>query len=210
MRIGYDEEPRAWIADLTEVHDVADAVAGVHVYEVFGALTALVYLLLATSLRVVRPSGTALLGVLLIVAGVADALAYSLPGAVAIMPGMVEFLCLPALLVTVGRAGWLNRRTWPVPVSVERGPGRRSRRHRRSGLLAARAARGSGRGVLPDSWPGRLTSDRDPRLAGQDPDDRAGGERGVVQQDGGGELGGVPVEVAAVAEHARACRRGSR
>ncbi len=120
---GYDEEPRAWIADLTGLHDFAEAVAGSHVYEIFGALTALVYLLLATSLRVVRPAGTALLFGLLVVAGVADVLAYTLPSAVAIMPAMVEFLCLPVLLFAVGRAGWVNRRIWPVPVAAGAGVG---------------------------------------------------------------------------------------
>jgi hypothetical protein len=119
--LGYDEEPRAWIADLTTLHDFAEAVAGAHVYAVFGALTALAYLLLAASLRMVRPAGTALLTVLLVVAGVADPLAYSLPHAVAIMPAMVEFLCLPVLLFTVGRAGWLNRRVRPVAVTVGAG-----------------------------------------------------------------------------------------
>ena len=118
---GYDEVPRAWIADLTGLHDFAEAVAGDHVYEVFGGLTSLVYLLLATSLWLTRPAGTALLRVLLVVAGVADALAYSLPSVVAIMPGMVEFLCLPVLLFCVGRAGWVNRRAWPVPVAVGAG-----------------------------------------------------------------------------------------
>ena len=56
-------------------------------------------------------------------AGVADALAYTLPSAVAIMPAMVEFLCLPVLLFAVGRAGWVNRRTWPVPVAAGVGLG---------------------------------------------------------------------------------------
>ena len=118
---GSDKEPRAWIADLTGLHDFAEALAGDHVYEVFGALTSLVYFLLAASLRVVRPAGTALLRVLLVVAGVADALAYALPSGVAIIPGMVEFLCLPVLLFCVGRAGWVNRRAWPVLVSVGAG-----------------------------------------------------------------------------------------
>jgi hypothetical protein len=117
----YDEEPRAWIANLSGLHDVAEAVAGAHVYEIFGGLTALSYLLLAASLSVVRPAGTALLRVLLIVAGCADLLAYTLPSAVAIMPGMVEFLCLPVLIIAAGRAGWMNRRTWPVAVVVGAG-----------------------------------------------------------------------------------------
>ncbi len=119
--VSYDEEPRAWIAGLTGLHDFAESVAGAHVYEFFGALTALVYLLLATSLRTVRPAGTALLPLLLVVAGVADALAYSLPSGVAGMFGMLEFLCLPVLFFSVGRAGWVNRRTWPVPVAVGAG-----------------------------------------------------------------------------------------
>ena len=118
---GADEEPRAWIANLTGLHDFADAVAGTHVYELFGALTALVYLLLAMSLRAVRPAGTVLLPGLLVLAGVADALAYPLPSTVSHVFGMVEFLCLPALLIVVGRAAWLNRRAWPVVASASAG-----------------------------------------------------------------------------------------
>ncbi len=118
---GDDEAVRAWIAGLTGLHDFAEAVAGAHVYEVFGALTALVYLLLAASLRVVRPAGTALLPGLLVVAGVADAMAYSLPSVVAHLFGMVEFLCLPVLLIVVGRAAWLNRRAWPVVATAGAG-----------------------------------------------------------------------------------------
>ncbi len=118
---GDDKEPRAWIAGLTGLHEFAEAVAGDHVYEIFGALTSLVYFLLAMSLRMARPAGTRLLPRLLVVAGCADALAYSLPGGFAVVPGMVEFLCLPVLLVGIGWAGWVNRRAWPVAVTVVAG-----------------------------------------------------------------------------------------
>jgi hypothetical protein len=169
---GNDEEPRAWVAALTGLHDLAESVAGAHVDEIFGALTALVYLLLAASLRVARPAGTALLPGVLVVAGLADALAYTLPDGISGVAGTVEFLGLPLLLVCVGWAAWVNRRAWPVAAALGAGlvlavAGTAALDYWPHGLLAGVALACCGL----TAW--APASDRDPLLARQHSRDRA-------------------------------------
>lgn len=110
----YGGEP-VWIASLSGLHDWAADVAPGSVYRSFGLVTPVVYLLLFYALWLSRPPGTRFLRWVLTVGAVADAFAYGLPSGANRLPGMIEFFCLPLLLVGVGIAAWNQRSNgaWP-------------------------------------------------------------------------------------------------
>lgn len=105
----------SWVASLSGLHAWASDVAPAGVYRSFGLVTSLVYVLLVVGLWRSAARGTSFLRWVLAVAAVADALAYGLPSGANTVPGMVEFICLPLLLVGVGVAAWAQRRNglWP-------------------------------------------------------------------------------------------------
>jgi hypothetical protein len=104
-----------WVASLSGLHAWASDVAPSSVYRSFGLVTPLVYVLLLVGLWRSQPLGTSFLRWVLTVAALADALAYGLPSGANTVPGMVEFLCLPLLLIGVGVAAWAQRGNgaWP-------------------------------------------------------------------------------------------------
>ena len=82
-------------------------------YRSFGLVTPIVYLLLLAALGLSRAAGTQILRWVIAVGATADGLAYGLPAGVNGIPGTIEFLCLPLLLVGVGVAAWHQRANGP-------------------------------------------------------------------------------------------------
>lgn len=110
-----DGDEADWIASLSGLHGWASDVAPGSVYRWFGLVTPIVYLLLLLALWLSHVAGTEVLRWTLAVAAVADAFAYGLPSGVNGIPGTIEFLALPVLLVGVGIAAWNQRGNGPWP-----------------------------------------------------------------------------------------------
>ena len=112
------DEP-GWVRSLAGLHQWAAGVTG-DVYRYFGAASSVIYALLLAGLWLAGVHGTRFLRVVLTVAGVADLLAYLLPSGPNVVPGVIEFFCLPLLLVGVGLAAWAHRRTvvWATLVAL--------------------------------------------------------------------------------------------